>query len=79
MEDYDSYFEQTTVDVDDVKYVLSKTKDAFLNRYMVQPISAVYPPTTACAIPCSASSLSRYILDISQSYDQEGASDHFPS
>lgn len=32
MEDYDSYFEQTTVDVDDVKYVLSKTKDAFINN-----------------------------------------------
>lgn len=38
-------------------YIMSKAlkKDAFLNRYMVQPISAVYPPTTACAIPCSAS------------------------
>jgi len=32
MEDYNSYFEQTTVDVDDVKYVLSKTKDAFINN-----------------------------------------------
>lgn len=31
MEDYNSYFEQTTVDVDDVKYVLSKTKDAFID------------------------------------------------
>lgn len=31
MEDYDTYFEQTTIDVDDVKYVLSKTKDAFVN------------------------------------------------
>lgn len=31
MEDYDTYFEQSTVDVDDIKYVMSKTKDAFVN------------------------------------------------
>jgi len=32
MEDYDSYFEQSSIDVDDVKYILSKTKDAFINN-----------------------------------------------
>lgn len=32
MEDYDTYFEESDLDKEDLKYVLSKTKDAFINN-----------------------------------------------
>ena len=40
-------------------YIINQVLDdsAFLKKYLVKTISAVFPPTTACAIPASASGL----------------------